>query len=40
MADDIGLWLEERGLGRYSDVFAENEIVLVALPYITDEALE
>ena len=40
MADNIGDWLEELGLGKYAPVFVESEIDLDTLPYITDEALE
>ena len=40
MADNIGNWLEELGLGKYARVFVASEIDLDTLPYITDEALE
>ena len=40
MADNIGNWLEELGLGKYAPVFVESEIDLDTLPYITDEGLE
>ena len=39
MARDISEWLEDLGLGRYADVFAENEIDLDALPHVTEEDL-
>ncbi len=32
MADDIGRWLEDIGLSKYVDVFAENEIDSTVLP--------
>ena len=40
MAHDIGDWLEDLGLGKYVDVFAENEIDLRALRHITEEDLK
>ncbi len=40
MARDIDDWLEDLGLGRYADVFAENEIDFDALPYVTEEDLK
>ena len=40
MADDISRWLDERGLGRYAKVFAENEIDLDVLPHVTNEDLK
>ncbi len=40
MADDIRQWLEELGLGKYVELFAENDIDLVALPHITEEDLK
>ena len=40
MTDNIGNWLEQLGLGKYTRVFVENEIDFDTLPYITDEALE
>ena len=40
MAENIGNWLEQLGLGKYAPAFIENEIDLDILPYVTDEALE
>ena len=40
MARDVGIWLEDLGLGKYADTFAQNEIDFVALPYITEEDLK
>jgi class 3 adenylate cyclase/predicted ATPase len=40
MAGDIATWLDGLGLGRYADVFAENEIDLDALPHIIEEDLK
>jgi class 3 adenylate cyclase/predicted ATPase len=40
MARDIGEWLEDLGLGKYAEVFAENEIDLAALPLVTEEDLK
>jgi class 3 adenylate cyclase/predicted ATPase len=40
MARDISEWLEDLGLGRYADVFAENEIDFDALPHVTEEDLK
>ena len=40
MTRDIGEWLEDLGLGRYVDVFAENEIDFDALPHVTEEDLK
>ncbi len=40
MAPDISEWLEDLGLGRYTDVFAENEIDFDALPHVTEEDLK
>ena len=37
MARDISKWLEDIGLGRYADAFAENEIDFDALPNIHRE---
>jgi class 3 adenylate cyclase len=39
MADDIAQWLEELGLGRYAQAFAENDIDLRALPHLSDDDL-
>ena len=41
MTSGIDAWLDGLGLGKYgATVFAENEIDLDTLPYVTDEALE
>ncbi len=40
MARDISEWLEDLGLGKYADVFAENEIDFNALPHVTEEDLK
>ncbi len=40
MAGDITEWLEDLGLGKYAEVFAENELDLVALPHVTEEDLK
>jgi class 3 adenylate cyclase/predicted ATPase len=40
MARDISEWLEDLGLGKYAEVFAENEIDLAALPHVTEEDLK
>ena len=40
MARDIDEWLEGLGLGRYAEVFADNEIDLDALPHINEEDLK
>ncbi|MEE8197814.1 MAG: hypothetical protein V3T69_11635, partial [Acidiferrobacterales bacterium] len=40
MARDINEWLEDLGLGKYAEVFAENEIDLAALPHVTEEDLK
>jgi class 3 adenylate cyclase/predicted ATPase len=37
---EIGDWLEVLGLGRYAEVFAENEIDPEALPFLTEEDLK
>ncbi len=37
MAGDIGRWLEELGLGKYVDVFANNEIDLGDLPHLGED---
>ncbi len=40
MARDTSEWLEDLGLGRYTDVFTENEIDFDALPHVTEEDLK
>jgi class 3 adenylate cyclase len=39
MANKIEHWLESIGLGKYTDVFAENEITFEALPHLTEHDL-
>jgi hypothetical protein len=36
MADDLRHWLERLDLGKYADLFYENEVGLRHLPRITD----
>ena len=40
MAQDIATWLDELDLGRYVNLFAENEIDFVALPHISENDLK
>ncbi len=40
MADDIGRWLEDLGLSKYVDVFAENEIDSNVLPDLSETDFE
>ncbi len=40
MADDIRQWLEELGLGKYGEVFVENEIDFGTLPRLDTEDLK
>ncbi len=40
MAEDLAQWLEELGLGRYAQAFAENDIDLEILPRLSEEDLE
>ena len=40
MADRLKDWLEGLDLGRYADLFAENEVGLRDLPYITEDDLK
>ena len=40
MADDIGQWLNELGLGQYEAVLAENDIELETLPHLSDDDLK
>jgi class 3 adenylate cyclase/tetratricopeptide (TPR) repeat protein len=40
MARDIGAWLEDLGLGKYAQAFADNEIDFEALPHLSDEDLQ
>ncbi len=36
MADEIQTWLEQHGLGNYTEVFAENDIDSRALPHLSE----
>jgi class 3 adenylate cyclase/tetratricopeptide (TPR) repeat protein len=40
MADRLKDWLERLDLGRYADIFAENEVGLRDLPHITEDDLK
>ena len=40
MPDDIKAWLEELELGKYAEVFAENEIDFRSLPRLSEEDLK
>ncbi len=40
MAHDIGRWLADLGLGKYADVFAENDVDAQALPHLTEDDLK
>ena len=40
MAENIRQWLENLGLGKYGNVFVENEVSLRDLPGITDDDLK
>ncbi len=40
MADDVANWLAELGLGKYTRLFAENEITVEALPHLTEDDLK
>ena len=39
MSGDVTKWLNERGLGKYADVFEENEIGVSDLPLLSDDDL-
>ncbi len=39
MARDISEWLEELGLSKYAEIFAENEIDLEVVPELTEADL-
>jgi hypothetical protein len=39
MADDIGQWLADVGLGRYAEIFADNDIDADLLPHLTEQDL-
>jgi class 3 adenylate cyclase len=40
MADDIAQWLDELGLGRYGQAFADNDIEFANLPHLTEDDLK
>ncbi len=40
MQNGIKQWLEDLDLGKYEKLFSENDIDLIALPYITEEDLK
>jgi predicted ATPase/class 3 adenylate cyclase len=40
MAEEIGGWLQDLGLGKYVDAFVENEITLDELPALTEDDLK
>ena len=40
MANDIRLWLEQLGLGKYAGLFAEHGISFEALPHLTQDDLK
>ena len=40
MTRDIGEWLGELGLGKYVEIFAENEIGFSALPHLREDDLK
>lgn len=40
MADDFVKWLDGRGLGKYRELFTDNEIDLGTLPLLTEEDLK
>ena len=37
---DLSRWLDRLGLGQYAAVFAENDVDLDVLPYLTDQELK
>ena len=37
---DILQWLKEHGLGKYADLFVENEIDLDVLPHLTEADID
>ncbi len=39
MVGDIAAWLEEVGLGKYSEVFVKNEIGVEVLPHLSEQDL-
>ena len=40
MSRDVEVWLTAQDLGKYADVFAENEITLGDLPELTEDDLK
>ncbi len=40
MANSIKQWLEDLDLGKYTELFSENDIDLATLPHITEEDLK
>src|SRR5258705_2950292 len=40
MADDLALWLEKLGLGKYAETLAEHEVSLRDLPHLTEDDLK
>ncbi len=39
MIEDVAKWLDELGLGKYTDVFLDNEIDVADLPLLTEDRL-
>jgi len=40
MPDDVERWLNDLGLGKYAELFAENDIDLSVLPHISEDDLK
>jgi hypothetical protein len=40
MADDLALWLERLGLGKYAEILAEHEVSARDLPHLTEDDLK
>jgi hypothetical protein len=40
MSEDVTKWLEALGLGKYVDVFVENDVDLHTLPVLTEDDLK
>ncbi|MEE8247047.1 MAG: adenylate/guanylate cyclase domain-containing protein, partial [Alphaproteobacteria bacterium] len=40
MAEDVAEWLQDLGLGKYAEVFADNEIGFTALPHLSEDDLK
>ncbi len=40
MSDEFANWLKEFGLGRYVEVFVENDVDLHTIPELTDDDLK